>query len=53
MSDAYLPPNGDNPFDEIADELLKLGARERDVHMLRAARIGGQEGQVELGLEDG
>ncbi len=38
------------PFDKIADELLQLRARERDVHVLRAAGIGRDKRQVDLSL---
>ena len=37
-------------LDQIVHELLELGARERHVQMLRAALVGGDEGQVDVRL---
>ncbi len=40
-------------LDEVADQLLQLGAGEGDVHVLGAGGVGGDEGQVDLRLHDG
>ena len=38
------------PRDEVIDQALELGARELHRQMLRARGVGGDEGQVDLGL---
>ena len=40
----------DGALDEVLDHALELGARELDLHVLRAGRVRRQEGQVDLGL---
>src|SRR6185369_2710587 len=39
--------------DQVAGQLLELGAAEVDVEMARAAGVGGDERQVDLSLEHG
>ena len=40
----------DRPLDQIVDQRLELGAGQLDVEMLRPGLVGGDEGQVDLGL---
>ena len=40
----------DRALDEIVDQRLELGAGQLQRQMLRSRRIGGDEGQVDLGL---
>ena len=37
--------------DEVSDQLLETGSSELRLEVLRAARVGGEEGEVDLGLE--
>src|SRR6202030_3254677 len=40
----------DGALDEVVDQRLELGASQLDVEMLRPGLVGGDEGQVDLGL---
>ena len=46
-----LPAGLGRPVDEIHDEGLELGSRQRHDEMLRPGRVRRDEGQVDLGLE--
>ncbi len=59
MSDGFLPASASAFFvgsivalNEIAHQLLELRARELDLHVLRPARVGCEERQVDLRLRD-
>ena len=44
---------GIGPLQDVLHHLLELGPRQLHVQMLRAARIGGDEGEIDLRLHDG
>src|SRR3972149_1256230 len=48
-----LSAGADRVLDQVADELLELGAAEGDVEVLGAGGVGGDEGEVDLRLHDG